>query len=172
LTQDQHLFTTKKTTQRLRDEAFRRKTTVELTEDDWTGVVRALFRGTDAKHLLILLKRLALEESEGRNASQRVPNGSSVPSSVLTAAEAMGFREKSYDYLMHARPGTGGTGANGKLTLTPFLILILILVLMLTRTLTLPESTYKCDLQIVRDRLRAWIPHRRSSFPLRSLLGA
>ena len=88
-----------------------------MVEDEWSEVVTTLFRGVDAKNLSIVLKRMAVQylESQGRmpNTTIRQNTGGDgastdssdpIPMSVLTAAEAMGFRQKNYDYLLHAKP--------------------------------------------------------------------
>ena len=61
-------------------------------EDEWVDVARSIFTGHDAKNLCILLKRVAVVETEGRLMAA-VPKTEDNPhQSVLTAAEAKGYR--------------------------------------------------------------------------------
>jgi hypothetical protein len=111
-----------------------------MVEDEWSEVVATLFRGADAKNLSIVLKRMALQflESQGHmpNTTIRQSTGGDgastdtndpIPMSVLTAAEAMGFREKNYDYLLHAKPEHKRSQASIPLTLPTAAILRCIL---------------------------------------------
>ncbi len=93
----QHNFQARAELERERKIALENKLVNGIEEHDWVEITRSIYQGADAKALCVLLKRLAVEETERNPKLDANTN-------VLMAAESRGYRSKSYDYLRSTVP--------------------------------------------------------------------